>query len=108
MAITLPSHAVVRVSRGDFDPARFAEVERMAKDSGAYLIPKIKALSGLAGYFVACSPSGTMTHVSLWNSDAEASQMGKLKEMTVDARQAAEAVGVRFVPIVNYPIVWTI
>ena|SRR5579862_6753251 len=108
MAIALPPHAVIRVSRADFDPVRFAEVERMAKDTGAYLIPKIKELGGLAGYFAACSPTGTMTHVSLWNSDAEANQMGKLKEMIVDARQAAEAVGARFVPIVNYPIVWTI
>jgi hypothetical protein len=28
--------------------------------------------------------------------------------MIVDARQAAEAVGVQFIPIVNYPSAWTI
>jgi hypothetical protein len=31
-----------------------------------------------------------------------------LKEMVVDARGEAEAVGVTFTPIVNYPINWTI
>ena len=31
-----------------------------------------------------------------------------LKEMTVDARGEMEAVGVAFIPIVNYPVNWTI
>jgi hypothetical protein len=34
--------------------------------------------------------------------------MGRLKEMIVDARNDAEAVGVTFMPIVNYPIAWHI
>ena len=108
MSLVLPPTAVVRVSRGNFDPARFPEVERMAKDTGTFLIPAIKRLSGLETYVVAASPSGSMVHVSLWESDAAAQQMGGLKEMVVDARQAAEAVGVSFIPIVNYPVVWTI
>lgn len=49
-----------------------------------------------------------MIHVSLWESDAAANQMGNLKEMIVDARRDAEAVGVQFTPIVNYPIAWRI
>jgi hypothetical protein len=32
--------------------------------------------------------------------------MGKLKEMVINARQDAEALGVQFIPIVNYPISW--
>jgi hypothetical protein len=32
----------------------------------------------------------------------------RLKEMTVDARGEAEAVGVTFHPIVSYPVNWTI
>jgi hypothetical protein len=32
--------------------------------------------------------------------------MGRLKEMIVDARKDAEAVGVEFAPIINYPISW--
>jgi hypothetical protein len=34
--------------------------------------------------------------------------LDRLKQMTVDARGEAEACGVRFHPIVNYPINWTI
>jgi len=108
MAQKLASGAVVRISRGEFDPARFAEVERMARDTGLYLIPAIKALGGLIHYFAAVSPAGSIVHVSIWQSDAHAQQMASLKEMVVDARQAAEAAGVRFQPIVNYPICWTL
>jgi len=49
-----------------------------------------------------------MVHVSIWESDEYADQMSRLKEMIVDARQDAEKVGVTFIPIVNYPIDWTI
>ncbi len=35
-------------------------------------------------------------------------QVSRLKEMTVDARGEMEAVGVAFIPIVNYPVNWTI
>jgi hypothetical protein len=108
MSLTLSPTAVIRVSRGNFDPARFAEVERMARDTGTYLVPAISRLSGLAGYFAGASPSGSMVHVSLWESDAGAQQMGKLKEMIVNARRDAEAAGVEFTPIVNYPISWRI
>jgi len=108
MSSTLPATAVIRVSRGTFDPARFDEVERMARDTGTYLIPAISRLPGLLSYFVAVSRSGSMVHVSLWESDEHAQQMSHLKEMIVDARRAAEVVGVEFIPIVNYPIVWTI
>lgn len=49
-----------------------------------------------------------MVHVSVWDSEEHAEQMSRLKEMIVDARHDAEAVGVTFIPIVNYPIFWTI
>ena len=52
--------------------------------------------------------SGSMVHVSIWDSDEHAQQMGRLKEMIVDARKDAEAVGLEFMPIVNYPISWDI
>ena len=80
----------------------------MTQDTGAYLIPAIGRLPGLAGYFAATAPSGSLVHVSLWESDAHAQQMAQLTEMTINARRAAEAVGVNFVPIVNYPINWRI
>ena len=105
---SLPPGAVVRVSRGNFDPPRFAEVERMTRDTGDYLIPAIRRLDGLIGYFAGASPSGSMVHVSLWQSDTHAEQMSHLKEMIVDARNDAEVAGVSFIPIVNYPVAWTI
>jgi hypothetical protein len=108
MPSILPPTSVIRVSRGNFNPARFADVERMTRDTGAYLIPAIKQLPGLIGYYAAAAPSGSMVHVSFWESDEYAQQMGSLKEMTVNARNAAEAVGVSFTPIVNFPIKWNI
>jgi hypothetical protein len=49
-----------------------------------------------------------MVHVSVWESDEKAQQMSRLKEMIVDARHDAEKAGVAFIPIVNYPVDWTI
>jgi hypothetical protein len=104
----VPPTAVVRVSKGTFDPARFTEVERMTRDTGVYLIPAIKALPGLISYYAGASRSGSMVHVSIWDSDEHAQQMGQLKEMIVDARKAGETAGVQFTPIINYPISWNI
>jgi hypothetical protein len=105
---TLASTAVVRISRGTFDSARFEEVERMTRESGKYLIPALRQLAGLVDYFAAASPTGSIVHVSIWDTDEHAQQMSRLKEMIVDARNAAEAVGVTFVPIVNYPVSWVV
>lgn len=108
MTELLPPTAVIRVSRGNFDPARFEEVNRMAKEIGTYLIPAIQKLPGLLSYYAGASPDGSMVHVSLWDSEEHAEQMSRLKEMIVDARRDSEAVGVTFIPIVNYPLSWTI
>ena len=104
----IPPGAVVRVSRGNFDPARFPEVHEMAVATGPYLIPAIKQLPGLISYHAGVSPDGSMVHVSIWESEERAQQMSRLKEMIVDARQDAEKAGVAFIPIVNYPIDWSI
>jgi hypothetical protein len=103
---SLPSGAVIRVSRGNFDQGRFAAVEQMTRDTGDYLVPAIRQLDGLIGYYAGASREGSMVHVSIWQSDEHAEQMGRLKEMIVDARRDADAVGVTFIPIVNYPIAW--
>ena len=105
-AAPIPSSAVIRVSRGNFDHSRFDEVEQMTRDTGDYLIPAIKRLDGLISYYAGASPSGSMVHVSLWQSHEHAEQMGRLKEMIVDARRDADAVGVSFIPIINYPLDW--
>ena len=102
----IPPDAVIRVSRGNFDQSRFAEVEEATRDTGDYLIPAITQLNGLIGYYAGASPSGSIVHVSLWQTNDHADQMGRLKEMIIDARRDSEAIGVSFVPIVNYPIAW--
>jgi hypothetical protein len=104
----LPEGAVVRVSCGTFDPARFAAVQAMTIATGRYLVPAISRLPGLISYYAGASPDGSMIHVSIWDSDEHASQMGQLKEMIVDARNDAEKAGVSFIPIVNYPVDWGI
>ena len=108
MTESLPSAAVIRVSRGNFDPARFEEVDHMAKATGTYLIPAIQQLPGLLSYYVGASPDGSMVHVSIWDSEEHADQMSRLKEMIVDARRDGQAAGVTFPPIVNYPLYWNI
>lgn len=108
MDMTLPPTAVIRISHASFDPARFPEVSRMAEDIAEYLVPAIKKLPGLIKYFATLSPTGSYVHVSIWETDAHAQQMATLKEMIVDARQAALAVGAQFTPIVNHAITWTV
>lgn len=108
MTESLPEGAVVRVSRGTFDPDRFAEVGAADKKSSGYLIPAIERLPGLIRYYVGVAPEGSIVHTSIWESVEHAAQMSGLKEMTVDARAEMEAAGVTFTPIVNHPISWTI
>ena len=108
MTESLPGTAVTRVSRGSFDPGRFAEVDAMNKKVSEYLIPAIQRLPGLLHYYVGLWPEGSIVHASVWDSDEHAAQMGQLKEMTDTARREAEAVGVMFTPMINYPITWTI
>ncbi len=108
MTESLPATAVVRVSRGTFDPGRFAQVDAMNERVSAYLIPAIKRLPGLIHYYTGVSPEGSIVAVSVWDSDEHATQLNQLKEMIVDARGEAEAAGVAFTPILDYPIGWTI
>jgi len=108
MTESLPATAVVRVSRGSFDPSRFAEVDAVNQKVSGYLVPAIGRLPGLIHWYAGVSPEGSIVNVSVWDSDQHAAQMSELTEMTVDARGEMEAVGVAFIPIVNYPINWTI
>ena len=108
MTEPLSATAVVRVSRGSFDPGRFAEVDAMNKKVSEYLIPAIQQLPGLIHWYAGVSPEGSIVNVSVWDSDEHAAQMDQLTEMTDAARGEAEAVGVTFTPIVNYPVNWTI
>ena len=104
----IPAGGVVRVSRAEFDPERLLEVQQMLRDTSTYLRPAIERLHGLLGYYAGASPSGSIVAVSMWDSEAHASQMGSLQAMTVDARRDAEAVGVSVPTIVNHSIAWQI
>ena len=108
MTEPLPATAVVRVSRGSFDPSRFAEVDAVNKKVSEYLVPAIRRLPGLIHWYAGVSPEGSIVNVSVWDSDEHAVQMDHLKEMTVDARGEMTAVGVTFTPIINHPVNWTI
>jgi hypothetical protein len=108
MTESLPATAVVRVSRATFDPGRFAEVDAMNTKTSEYLIPAISRLPGLIHFYAGVSPEGSAVQVSVWDSGEHAAQLDRLTEMTVDARGEAEAVGVAFIPIINYPVNWTI
>lgn len=108
MTGSLSADAVVRVSRATFEPGRFAEVDAMNRKTAEYLIPAIKRLPGLLKFYTGVSPLGSMVQVSVWDSEDHARQLDHLTETTVDARKEAEAVGVTFTPIVNYPAGWSI
>jgi hypothetical protein len=108
MTESLPATAVIRVSRGSFDPSRFAEVGAVNKKVSEYLVPAIQRLPGLIHWYAGVSPEGSIVNISVWDSDEHAAQMDRLKEMVVDARGEMDAVGVTFIPIVNYPVSWTI
>lgn len=104
---SLPTTAVVRVSRASYDPSRFAEVDAMSKKTSEYIIPAIRRLSGFIHFYAGVSPKGSIVQVSVWDTDEHAAQLDRLKEMVVDGRRDMEAVGVTFTPIFNYPIDWT-
>jgi hypothetical protein len=64
----------------------------------------------LRGLSLARSATGGFCLYLGWTreSDEHAQQLSRLKEMIVDARQDAEKAGVTFIPIVDYPIDWSI
>ena len=57
MAESLPTTAVVRVSRASYDPSRFAEVDAASKKTSAYIIPAIRRLPGLLHFYAGASYS---------------------------------------------------
>jgi hypothetical protein len=107
MPESLPTTAVVRVSRASFEPNRFAEVDAMSKKISEYIVPALQRLSGLIHFYSGVSPKGSIVQVSIWDTDEHAAQLDRLKEMAVDGRRDMESVGVTFTPIINYPIDWT-
>ena len=73
--MSLPATAVLRISRGSFDPGRFAEVDAASRRVADYLVPAIKQLPGLISYYAGTSADGSTVHASIWDSDEHAAQM---------------------------------
>jgi len=105
MSVHSAHSTVIRVSRGTFDPRRHDDVQRMVEQTGSFMVPAIKKLSGFIVYFAGVSPLGALTHISLWQSEQHASHLSHIPEMA-DAKLANDSVGVQLQPVVNYPIVW--
>src|SRR4051794_25347266 len=110
MIESLPTSAVIRISRANFEPRLFAEVDAISKKTAEYIIPALKRLPGLLRFYAGVSPKGTAVQVSVWDSDEHAAQLNTLKEMAVDGRRDMESVGVTFTPIVTCPLdkTWTV
>ena len=73
----------------------------------ALLAAGVPAPSQAGNFYAGVSPGGSAVQVSVWDTEEHAMQLDHLTEMTVDARGEAEAVGVAFTPIINYPVGWT-
>ena len=100
--------AVVRISRGCFEAAQFAEVRRLIEESATVLVPAIQRLRGLLYYHAAVDAgSNTVVNVSVWADLDAANQMSTLAEMLAQ-RPILEAAGVAFDKIVNYEPLWEI
>jgi hypothetical protein len=99
---------VVRISRGRFDAANVADVERLLKESEKALREALTKLPGLLHYYVGIDRGRcSVTNVSVWDSLAHAHQMDTLQAMLAQ-RPVLEAGGVVFEPITNHETVWTI
>jgi hypothetical protein len=97
---------IVRISKGQFDPARASEVEARLRESEASLRPAILRLPGMLHYYVGLDrAAGFMTNTSLWDSLEHAQQMSSLPEMLA-LRAVFEGAGVRFEPITNHELLW--
>jgi len=103
------ARVVVRLSRGRFDAARFAAVERRLAESRVGLEPAIRALDGCLHYWAGIDAvSNTMVNISVWASLADAKQMDTLAPMLALASEFVH-LGVTFErPITNYDCLWEI
>jgi hypothetical protein len=99
---------VVRISKGQLDPDRIDEAERLLAASEAALRRPLEQLDGLVHYYVGIDRErGFVTNVSVWERLEHAHQMDTLQPM-LDQRPILEAAGVEFEPITNHETLWTI
>lgn len=101
--------SVVRISRASFPADSYDEVARRLDASQQSLVPAIRRLDGLIGYYAGADPaSNTMVNVSVWDTVDHAEQMASLPEMLALAGEFVELGCVFERPIVNYRSLWEI
>jgi len=100
---------VVRIFRGRYPVERHAEVTARLNDSGATLVPAIRAMAGRQGYWAGSDDaSATMIKVSVRDTLEHAHAMGSLLEVAALAQQFI-AMGLEFERrIINDPGLWSL
>ena len=100
--------AVVRISKGSFEPKNYDEIHRLSLEAAKILTPAITPLRGLIYYHASVDPvTNTFVHVSVWTDLEAAEQMGALPAMQAQ-RPILEKAGVTFERIANYGPLWKI
>jgi hypothetical protein len=94
-------NAVDRISKGRFAVGRYADVERLIRESEKVLVPAIRRLEGLLFCQAGVAPvTNTLVNVSVWRDLKAALQMDTRKEMLAQT-PVREAAGVAFDAIAN-------
>ncbi len=101
--------SIVRVALGRFDPGRYDEVRKRLDESRATLIPAIRALRGLVGFWAAIDrENSAMSNISIWETLEDSKQMDTLAPMIAEY-QKFQALGVRFErPNTNHKTLWAL
>ena len=100
--------AVVRISKGRFNPQHAEEVVTLLRQSEEALREPITALPGLLRYYVGIDEEKWfLTNVSVWDDAEHAHQKDTLAPMLAQ-RPLLEAVGVESEPITNHDVLWSI
>ena len=100
---------VIRLSKADFPPEIFKEIETRLTESEEILRPAVIPLNGCLQFYVGIDPvTNSMTFVSIWESLADAKQMDTLAPMLKLGKEFTE-IGVHFDrPIINFLGLWEI
>ncbi len=99
---------IVRVSTAHFEASQYEEIERTLREGGARLVPAIRALPGCLHYYAGTNRAASaIINASVWDTLEHAEQMTSLAEMKAEGT-LMRSKGVRFEPIINYEIDWTI
>ncbi len=104
----MATYPVVRLSKGHFEAANYAEVRRLAEAEEAAVAPSLKQLRGLIYYSAGVDPvTNTFINISIWTDMDAAKQMNTLPAMLAH-RPIMEQAGVQFDRIANYEPIWAL